>query len=728
MLNELWHVAEKLKNANIKLQEPNPLVQPLPISEKNILRIKLNKEGKAILVEDVHNSEKDGVKRIFKASDGSFPVIKVNQPFLQLPVNTDIWEGIKTARSDKTRINLIKDAVKVGELRKWSEAGWQWQDSQRKADIVSNVIGDNTTCEDMKEIARRFKIALEDDTSFIADIVANTVREIQVDRLSSIKTCQEMIIGKGKDARGRDKKISVLLILELDNDRTIHRQEIWEFLSEHLPTNLALAEREFRHSAVFSAFGGNDALLEEPYFAVKLPVFGARFPLLSMASSADKAKSNKRYGLTEYTIFPLSSSQCRSMAGVLKWLVASPRKGKTWQGMPSGRFEMDARIHKKREKQDLLIVYLSENPDIDVKTASYFGTGNDITEARFEVDAKAVCDALQGIERVRPKSKLSLFLLTKASKGQAQVALSESLAVQDILDGAENWQDGALNIPEIKIYLPQSKNMLAVENVTPRAPYPDQVVRLLSRQWMRDGASPAGKDKKPQKAFQELPGPNLADVLVLMLRKEGKWRESADKMLALIIQRAMPLLIGLFGARHAYGPRSLLGVREPTYDYPRDSCEYTLRAISMIGIILNTFGYRKEVYMKDVAFQIGQALSLADTLHKDYCIVVRQGQMPNTLIGTSLMRRAMDNPTGALADLGERMMEYVRWAKIAQISNDWPADDQRKIAISEARKRLRQYQALADSLGGAALPKEANDLMKAQLLLGFLATPPVEQE
>lgn len=132
--------------------------------------------------------------------------------------------------------------------------------------------------------------------------------------------------------------------------------------------------------------------------------------------------------------------------------------------------------------------------------------------------------------------------------------------------------------------------------------------------------------------------------------------------------------------------------------------------------------------MKDVAFQIGQVLSLADTLHKDYCIVVRQGQMPSTLIGTSLMRRATDNPTGALADLSERIMEYVRWAKIAQISSDWPADDQRIIAINEARKRLRQYQALADSLGNAALPKEANDLMKAQLLLGFLATPPVEQE
>ncbi len=725
MLNELWHVAEKLKNANIKLQEPNPLIKPLS-REKNILRVRLNKDGRITVVEDIADEERITIKRIFKSSDGSFPVIKVNQPLLQIPAGSDIWERLKTIKNDQARINLIKDAAKTGICRKWTEAGWQWQDSQRKADIVINVIGDKATCQDMKKIAVRFKKALEDDSAVIADIVAVTLKEIQAGRLSAIKTCQELLVGKGPDSKGQDT--SVLLILELDNNNSIHQEQIWEFLSEYLPTDIATKKRGYRHSAIASAYSGEGSLLEEPFSSVKLAPLGASFPLVSMASGDAHAKCNKRYGLTEYTIIPVTSGQCRRMAGALEWLVAHDRKGKTWQGMPSGRFEIDARTHKKREKQDLLIVYLSENPDIDVKTASYFGTGEDVTEAKFEVDAKAVCDALHGIERVRPKSKLNLFLIRKASKGQAQVSLSESLAVRDILDGAENWQDGAANIPNIKIYLPADKNMAARDNATPLAPYPDQVVRLLSRQWMRDGASPAGKDKKPQKAFQELPGPSLADVLVLLLMKEGKWRETADMMLTLIIQRVMPLLIGLFGARHAYGPRRLLNIREPVYDYLRDSCEYALKTISLIGIILNTFGYRKEDYMKDVAFQIGQVLSLADTLHKDYCIVVRQGQMPSTLIGTALMRRAMDNPTGALADLSERIMEYVRWAKIAQISSDWPAKDQREIAINEARKRLRQYQALADSLGEAVLPRETNDLMKAQLLLGFLASPPAEQE
>ena len=130
--------------------------------------------------------------------------------------------------------------------------------------------------------------------------------------------------------------------------------------------------------------------------------------------------------------------------------------------------------------------------------------------------------------------------------------------------------------------------------------------------------------------------------------------------------------------------------------------------------------------MEDAPFQVGQVLALADTLHKDYCVVVRKGQLPNSLIGTSFMRRALDSPAGALADLGERMIEYVRWAKTAQVS--WPQDDQKTIAVNEARKKLRQYEPLAAKLGKLELPSETNDKMKAQLLLGFLASQPAEDQ
>ena len=347
-------------------------------------------------------------------------------------------------------------------------------------------------------------------------------------------------------------------------------------------------------------------------------------------------------------------------------------------------------------------------------------------------DAKAVCDALSGVVREHPKSKLNLFLIRKASDGQAQVALSESPLVTDVLKAAERWQESVrYNVPDITMYLPENtinnQKLPAVEKARPFAPYPDQVVRLLSHQWVRDGASPRGPSGKPQKASQEIAGPGLGEVLVLMLRMEGKWEAAARGMLDLLIRRLETLLVGIFGAQHAYGPRQSQGKHESLFDFPRPSREAALRAVSLFGILLDALGSRKEHYVKDAPYMVGQVLALADTLHKDYCVVVRKGQLPNSLIGTSLMRRALDTPCGALADLSERMMEYIRWAKVAKILTDWPQDDQRKIAVYEARKKLRQYEPLAAELAALDLPGECDSLMKAQLLLGFLASPPIEE-
>jgi hypothetical protein len=209
---------------------------------------------------------------------------------------------------------------------------------------------------------------------------------------------------------------------------------------------------------------------------------------------------------------------------------------------------------------------------------------------------------------------------------------------------------------------------------------------------------------------------------------EGKWELAARRLLNLLIRRVGPLLIGVFGAKHLYGPRNAQGKHEPSFDYPRASREAALQAVAVLGILLDALGSGKESYMKEAPYQVGQVLALADTLHKDYCIVVRKGQLPNSLIGTSLMRRAMDSPASALADLGERVIEYVRWAKTAQVHQDWPQEDQRRIAVNEARKKLRQYQPLAGKLATLDLPTECNDLMKAQVLLGFLASPPAEEQ
>ena len=48
--------------------------------------------------------------------------------------------------------------------------------------------------------------------------------------------------------------------------------------------------------------------------------------------------------------------------------------------------------------------------------------------------------------------------------------------------------------------------------------------------------------------------------------------------------------------------------------------------------------------MRKPAFLIGRFLSLADTLHAEYCEVVRDGDMPPQLLGNALVPTAIQEP------------------------------------------------------------------------------------
>jgi len=746
MLNEVWQMARALEKAEIPVEAQHPLIKPLAYSAKFLLRIRLDRNGHVAAVEDVTDEERSGMRRIVQTSDGSFPILKVNQPILDIDSESTLWHDLRaSSRSDKHRLDLLQTCgsclrrsrseagwhwdditCSIGGKqclrRSWSEAGWHWNDSLEKADVLAHALDCDPIGQGIAVVSQRFRNALQEDPYvFLCEIGRAALDGLRQGSLSHLAPIQELIVGKGK-VSGKDKKVSVLLALDLDRAEAealrTSGQTVWHRVAEVLPTNLS-GKGKHKHQAELSAFGGNGELLKEPFPQVKLPVLRAFFPLLSMASDADKAKCNKRYGLTEYTICPVNIRQARLMQDALTWIVADKREGYTWRGVASGKFEKDARSGKKREKPDLLIAFVDEKPQLDAKTASYFGAGQDKTAAKFEVDAKAVCDALDAVLREKPKSLLRIFLICKASDGQAQIALSESPTAQQAIDAARTWQRAVRdNLPNVTLFLPKGKNLPSLKGAGPLPPYPDQVVRLLSYQWVRDGSSP--------KPYHEVVGPSLGDVLFLMLR-EGKWLTATNRMLDLLLQRLSPLLIGIFGAKHGYGPRRDNKVPEPLDDYPRNSRQIALRAVAVLGILLDALESRKEQYMKDVAFQVGQVLALADTLHKDYCTVVRNEQLPNSLVGTSLMRRALDNPAAAIADLGERLMEYVRWAKTVDVPEGDDESERRcQKAVYQARKTLRRYQPLSATLGRLDLPSECSDVMKAQLLLGFLAEPPEE--
>jgi hypothetical protein len=194
------------------------------------------------------------------------------------------------------------------------------------------------------------------------------------------------------------------------------------------------------------------------------------------------------------------------MAKALLWATSGEREGKTWRGVASSIFD------KSREQKDLLITYVDGKPQIDAAIADFFGEDQGSVNKQFEVDSEAVCDALSAIVREIPSSKLRVFALRQVSPGQVQVVMSRTLNPMQIISGAKLWNKGAGNLPPIVVPLPKEQGK-APEDGRPMTPYPDQIVRLLSRQWIREGAK---NDK--QEPFTPVAGPRLAASSICLLR------------------------------------------------------------------------------------------------------------------------------------------------------------------------------------------------------------------
>ncbi len=232
---------------------------------------------------------------------------------------------------------------------------------------------------------------------------------------------------------------------------------------------------------------------------------------------------------------------------------------------------MDSRTHKKKEKRNLLIVYVDEKPELARKDGELFRFWRSRSLKPSLKSTRKRSDARTSVVQEHPNSKLNLFLIRKASDGQAQVALAESPTVNDVLAAAEAGNEPcSQNIPVITLLSATGMNFRSeeipeVRDARPIAPYPDQIVRLLSNQWVRDGSSPIGANGKPQKAKQEVVGPGLGEVLALMFRGKGSGSRQRGGCSICSIHRVAPLLIGIFGAKHAYGPRHAQGRHEPFF-------------------------------------------------------------------------------------------------------------------------------------------------------------------
>jgi hypothetical protein len=699
MLSEAYDLRHSLDEVGFPIPKHHPDVKKPGKNPGYLLGLGING-----LPKTVEELDRESMGQLWYHREGkanAFPVIKIQHALLSLPKNDPLRKQLETLKKneDTHRLQLLRKAIDNREFQIPFHDMQTWDRLRNKARDWLDIFPESDSHYiALNHMLRRFIEPTITPSDLLCHLGKLILQRLEQGQIRDIVLAEKLLIGivdKNEPEAPAKAEIPVVLdVAELDYPVRVAHPEMGQFVSSRLRT---IEEKD--PDGICALEGVPHLLLKKRFPEPNLGPLGevklfskyqatpCEFRYLKKSSDwGDASKS-----------FPIGKWIAADIADGLSALTDSTLRGKTWRMVANGKWE--GRGRNKREKKDLLLIYCEGQPVISEEAANTFGSDEREELDQFENDAKALCQALEGVIKHRPQSRLHLLLIGKADKEKKQVLMHLTPTPQEVLEAAERWKRGVQdNLPIIILPLPpEEKGQKAVEGKA-FPPYPDRVVRLLSSKWIRGGVDEL-----------KLDGPSLRQVLDIMLRSPGKWEEAAQNLLSFTIHRIGPLLVGVTAAIHS-------GERKQIEKFKPVMRKAALSAVALLGILLDALGRERREYMNDTAFQLGRLLSMADTLHHEYCIHMRKGSIPSQLIGNALMPAASNNPEDAIDRLRERMNIYQAWA--TKVSGE---------EYRLAKWAVGQMGEICNSMK-RPLPKKTDQTFRAELFLGFMARPPRGKE
>lgn len=424
------------------------------------------------------------------------------------------------------------------------------------------------------------------------------------------------------------------------------------------------------------AFGFMFAPLEEPMPTVKL-AGGFEVSLRTMFKGQP---CQSRYGRFENATYPIAPEVRADIQGALTWLSGANMKNKTWVST---------------DKNEVLFAYPSHLPEnLPSFTALFKATDKGEQRSRFESEAEAFSEYLTKTKTVDPENypdNIQIFVLHKLDKARTKVIYTRCAAADDIVRNSAEWQKASKNLPGFSIR-------------SPWTPFPLEVADILNRTWKQDGTKATDK-------FKPVPAYHGMELLF------GVPKPVLEKDLHFMIERSANMTLYAGGSVKRFNAANVF--------IPK-----LQDALVMIGMILYWLGSRKENYMNEYPYLLGQILKVSDSLHELYCDKVRDGQIPTQLVGSSLYVAASEMPAQTLAQLANRMIPYITWAKANRDKKlEKRHDEEIEYLGPSAGYLLYVYEQIADALIPVLKDKQRfNDYEKAQMFIGYLAAFPKKEK
>ena len=435
--------------------------------------------------------------------------------------------------------------------------------------------------------------------------------------------------------------------------------------------------------------------------------------------------ANDRYGLFSVDAMPVGQETIIRLAAAFEALTSGERENITWRKIPG----------EAPKQSDLLLAFVEAIPDPSVvgllaeedfseeaAEAPEASSSTHDTVAAFEKRTDRMIELVKArVGSDVTKTPVRLAVFRKVDPANRKVVYANTFSVADLYQAARVWVEGERNVPPWLLLPILKKGERKPLMISPPHVAPLGLIAFSKQLFIRGGTE-----------RQEVPGLPAAEALGLFLDRIKTVGLRANRVLRIVLMRRAELVSGVAHFQHM--PRCWRRRTEVMKEFDRNEA---LRTITYTGVLLYKFGRKKEVYMNDTAFKLGQLLAAADVVHAGYCADVRGGDVPPSLLGNQVFAMAQTAPTKALATLCRRWKPYDGWAKKAArkpnrveslIASNNKDDQQRGWDIKKALRYAREVGPIASELAASLGGCRVDDVFRAELLLGYISALPKAQK
>lgn len=687
MINELYGLAVTLQKKGISPQDWHGYYKPIPKVTKKApcIRIWIDENGTVRDYESISTELAQSLRK-YGNNQGSFPAFNI-VPLYRI-TDTSIISCLDEIKKGNVRFEIEK-------IKKWCEKD-NWKSNNIKKinrclyDIpkeLLKIIGTAENCRDdvVSELARlvlEFSKKSNESAIVFRDSLKNCIFS-KLQRNEDIVISLSMLFHKGDEKKSpvKDEGANLSVVLDVQDwkryDYPVANEHTTIWLNEALIASASKKTNTEIDSDV-DAFGTLFVNPNEPMPSVKLSGFE-----VILRSMFNGQPCQHRYEKIDDKSYPIATENRSFIKKSLEWIANSDNEGITW---------------RKVDKNEFVFVYPSELSEVPIKFVSIFGYESnergDIIENRFENVAKEFIKTLNGTPTNQKPDSIQIFTLRKIDKGRSKIIFTHNTSPEQLVNSAKAWQRGCHNLP----------NMSVGEQIVP---YPLQIAKIINNVWKQDGGIAQGKASvERMKYYQGI-------ELMLDILQKG------------MVQNFLHILITNSAGLIKYIGNLSRGGENNKNKNNEKKLKESILIFSALGLLLYKCDERKESYMENMAYLVGQLLHISDEIHALYCKVVRNGDIPLQLAGSSMFVTAGETPNLAISQLSVRISPYIMWAKQYRYKN-----------IKETGKEswragwyLSLFETTANKLNQAISDiTRFSDYEKAQLFIGYMASFPKKEE